>query len=574
MLRCSAALRTTCASSVALLSLTALACTGELSRDSSGSPATSSNGGSSSSAGASNGGGTVGGGPTPSVAFAPAPGSFKRLTTTEFRSSLRALLGDVQVGDIEPDTFVEGFAKIGGADVAISLNGVEKYDLVLEAATAQVFGDAARRTAFLGCAPTGASDTACFASFIARFGRLAWRHPLTDAEQQKYVALTGSLAQTLGDTNEALRLTTKALLMSPYFLYRSERGVPDGSSTFWRYTSHELAGRLGAFLLNSTPDSALLDAADRDELTSVDAIRAQAERLLSSSAGRESVGNFATELFRLQIVASRAKDPGLFPQYSDALRDGIMREVPALLQSIVFDRKASALELFTTRQTFVNADLAKLYGLDATGLTSDSLQAVTLPETSLRAGLLGTGAFLSLYANQKEGSPTQRGKFIRQFLLCQEIPDPPPDVSTVIEDPPPGIVLTKREKLAAHREQPTCAGCHSLMDPLGLTLENFDAIGAYRDNEHGLPIDATGDFDGKAFNGPIELGRLLAESPRASECLVRNLYRYATGHSELDSEEPVVLALSQRFAQNQNDFQKLMLDLVTSDGFRLVQPAL
>lgn len=551
---------------VALAALLAGACQADISS----TPSNTSTAGGPGAAGSGPGTAGAGGSTTAPGEFSPAPGGFKRLTTSEYLASVRALLGDVTVGELEPDTFLEGFAKVGSAHVAVSLNGVEKYELAAEAATQQVFGDAARRSALVGCTPSGTGDATCFASFIGRFGRLAFRRPLTDGEQQRYVALAGSVATTLDDANAALRLTTKALLLSPYFLYRNERGLADPSGKWWRYSSQELAGSLAYFLTNSTPDGALLDAADRDELASVEGIRAQATRLLGAPAGRESVANFATELFRLAVVGSRAKDPGMFPQYTPALQAAMQREVPSLFQSLVFDQRGSALQLFTTRQTFVNAELATLYGLDATGLTSTSWQPVTLPETGLRAGLLGTGAFLSLNANQKEGSPTHRGKFIRQFLMCQEIPDPPPDVSTVIEDPPPGVVLTKREKLSAHREQPVCAGCHQLMDPMGLTLENFDAIGAFRQTEHGLPIDATGDFDGTPFNGPLELGKLLAQSPTTAECLVRNLYRYATGHAETAGEEPLIVDLTARFAAGGHDFQNLMVDLVTSDGFRFV----
>lgn len=201
-----------------------------------------------------------------------------------------------------------------------------------------------------------------------------------------------------------------------------------------------------------------------DSLATVEGVRAQAERLLGSVRGRESVGNFATELFRLAIVRGRAKDPERFPSYTLTLQEAMAREVPAMFQSVVFDERAAALDLFTTRRTFVNRELAALYGLDASGLGDESWVPVELPPDGLRAGLLGTAAFLSIYANQKEGSPTLRGKFIRELLLCQPIPDPPPDVSTVIEDPPPGVILTKRERLAAHRSQPVCASCHSAMD--------------------------------------------------------------------------------------------------------------
>jgi hypothetical protein len=520
------------------------------------------------------GGGSGGGGTatTELPAFSAAPGALKRLTTSEYVATLRELLGEVTIGEIERDTFVEGFAKIGGTDVSISLNGVEKYDLAAEAATQQVFEDPARRAALLGCTPSGISDSACFESFVSRFGRLAFRRPLSDGERQKYTALAGSLATTLGDATEGLRLTTKALLLSPYFLYRIERGVADPTSGFWRLTSAELASSLAFFLTNTTPDTQLLDAADRDELSSVEGIRAQAERLVAGPKGRQAVSNFATELFRLALIADRAKDPDLFPQYTPALRDAMMREIPSMFEELVFERGGSALEIFTTRTTFVNKELAELYGLDASNMTSDSWQKVELPAGGLRVGLLGTSAFLSSYANQQEGSPTQRGKFIRQFLLCQEIPDPPPDVSTVIEDPPQGVELTKRELLEKHRTAPACAGCHALMDPMGLPLENFDAIGAYRETDDGLTIDATGDLDGTAFDGPVELAALLAETPAAADCLVKNLYRYATGRQWQDSQSRIVAGLNQRFASEGYDFQKLMVEIVASDGFRYVAP--
>lgn len=505
-------------------------------------------------------------------AFAAAPGAFKRLTTSEYLATVRDLFGDVVVGDLEPDTFVEGFAKVGSSRVSISLHGVEKYEQAAESVTEQVFRDPQRRAAFLGCTPNGVSDVACFSSFVNRFGRLAFRRPLTAAESKRYGALASTIAVKLNDPVAALRLTTKALLLSPYFLYRTERGAPDPSSSFWRLTSHELATSLAYFLTNTTPDAELLAAADRDELSSVTALRAHAERLLAGPRGRESVANFATELFRLTLIGNRAKDPGLFPEYTTALQAAMAREIPAMLQNLVFEQRRSVLDLFTTRSTFVNAELAELYGIDAGALTSRSWVAAELPETGLRAGLLGTSAFLSLNANQKEGSPTHRGKFIRQYLLCQKIPDPPPDVSTVIEDPPPGVVLTKREKLSAHREDSACAGCHALMDPMGLTLENFDAIGAFRETEHGLSIDISGDFDGVPFHGPVELGKLLAESPLAAECLVKNLYRYATGRTWSGTQTRVVAALGEKFAADGYDLQKLMIELVTSDGFRFVAP--
>jgi hypothetical protein len=192
----------------------------------------------------------------------------------------------------------------------------------------------------------------------------------------------------------------------------------------------------------------------------------------------------------------------------------------------------------------------------------------------MRVGYLGTGAFLAQFANQKEGSPTLRGKFIRTALFCQTIPDPPKDVSPVFADQPAGVVLTKRQKLEQHRTKGgTCTGCHSLMDPLGLPLENFDAIGAFRETDQGLPIDASGEIDGTKFNGPVELGQLLSQNEKVAACLVRNVYRYATGVLEEKGQEPVISQLLSDFLANGRDFKKLALALVASDGFRLVAPA-
>jgi hypothetical protein len=518
--------------------------------------------------------GTGGTGGTP-VVFAPSPGAYRRLTASAFRNSLRDLLqGPVSIGAIEPDSWsVGGLASVSAATVSISAAGVEQYQSALDAATSQAFADATRRSKLLGCTPKSATDTACFQSFVTKFGRLAWRQPLTSAQVTRYANLIANVAATLGDVNEGMRAGMQGLLLSPNFLYRLERGAAPsaGGNGFWQYTSSEIATRLSYFLTNSTPDATLLDLADAKGLETKEAILAQADRLLATAAGRESVGNFASELYQLQVIASRAKDPK-FTEYTPALQTAMMQEIPALFQAIVFDRNASALELLTTRSTFATKELAGLYGLPTTGLSSTSLTAVALPADGLRAGLLTTAGFLSLYANQEEGSPTLRGKFIRETILCQTIPLPPPDVSTVLPDPPAGVMYTKRQRLGMHESQPTCAACHRLMDPLGLTLENFDAIGKYRTTDQGQPIDVSGDLDGTKFTGPVELGQALAARPEVADCLVRNLYRYGTGHVEAASERPVLDALKATFRTGGHHVRDLMRDIVASDGFRFVAP--
>ena len=508
------------------------------------------------------------------VVFAPSAGAYRRLTASAFRNSLRDLLQvPITTGNLEPDSWsIGGFPSVSAATVAISANGVEQYQAAIDAATTTAFADSARRSKLLGCAPKSATDMACFQSFVTKFGRLAWRQPLTSAQVTRYATLIANAAASLGDLNEAMRAGMMGLLLSPNFLYRLERGAPPaagGGSGFWQYTSSEVATRLSYFLTNSTPDSTLLDLADQNGLQTKEAILAQADRLLASSAGRESIGNFATELYQLQIIASRAKD-SKFTEYTTALQTGMMQEIPAMFQSIVFDRNASALEYLTTKSTFVTKELAALYGLPTAGVSSTALTAVTLPADGPRGGLLTTAGFLSLFATQLDGSPTQRGKFIRQTILCQTIQMPPPNVNTMFADPPPGVVYTKRQQLDMHLSNPGCAACHKLMDPLGLTLENFDAIGKYRSTDQGQTIDVSGDLGGTKFSGPIELGQVLASQPEAADCLVQNLYRYGTGHVEAGTEQPVLDALKQTFRGGGYHMRDLMRDIVSSDGFRFV----
>ena len=514
-------------------------------------------------------------GAVPTPAFSPAPGAFRRLTASEFQNSMRDLLGPVAIGELEPDTFSAGFATVGASEVSLSSTGVEKYQNVIDAATTEVFADTARRDKLVGCVPANAQDSACFRSFVTRFGRLAWRRPLTAAQTDRFVQLAGSLSTTLGDVSQAVRLTANALLASPYFLYRAELGKPTpADAKVWAYSSLEMASRLSYFLTNSAPDATLLGAAERDALTTVDGVRAEADRLLAGETGRRSIGNFATELFRLEVVGARAKDPTLFPQYTPALKNAIVREVPAVMQSLVLDANASAMSLFTTRSTFVNLDLARLYGLPTAGLTADSWTRVMLPADGPRAGILGAAAFLGLNATQKEGSPTNRGKFIREQMFCQVIPEPPPGVVTNIPDPPAGVILTKREKLVAHQSVASCAACHQVMDPLGLPMENFDAIGQFRATDQGKTIDVSGNLDGVPFVGPAALGDLLSKSDEVMSCMVKNLYRYATGHHEGMGEERVIADLGNRFKTSGHKMRTLMLDIVTSDGFRLVAPGM
>jgi hypothetical protein len=231
------------------------------------------------------------------------------------------------------------------------------------------------------------------------------------------------------------------------------------------------------------------------------------------------------------------------------------------LTDIAFTRGADFREVFDARNTFVNKELATLYGLPAPSGTD--FAAAVLPDSGMRAGILGQASFLAVSSQPNRSSPTRRGKFIREMLLCQTIPTPPPNVDP-FPDAAPG---TARDKLTSHRQNPACASCHQMMDPIGLGLENFDGIGAFLTMDNGQVIDATGDLDGMHFGGPRDLGLALKNHPDAPSCLARNLYRHAVAHIENTGEEAAIALLMKAFQDSGFRFRSLVEGMVQSPAF-------
>jgi hypothetical protein len=501
----------------------------------------------------------------------PGPGGLRRLTAPQFAATLRDLLGPVTLPEIEPDTAHSGFAAVGASTISVSPIGVEKYEAAARAAVEQVFSDPKRRDAFFGCAPGGAPDEACARAFVKGFGRRAWRRPLTGGELDRYTAAAVSIGRSLGDGYGGLRHVATALLQSPHFLYRVEVGrAAQPGTTLRRYDPHEMATRLSYLLWNSTPDDALLAEADAGGLTDAASVRAAAARLLASPRAREGLGAFLAELFAIEHVETVAKDAAVFSALTPALRRSMQTEFRRLFEAHALERRADLLELFTTRDTVVDGPLARFYGLE--GPSGAAFAAATHPANGARAGLLGTGAFLVLWGKQHETSPTLRGKFIRTALLCGEVPSPPPGVSTVLPDLPPGARISRRMQLAQHVSDPSCAGCHGLVDPLGLGLEQFDAIGRFRTTERGAAIDPSGALEGAPFADARGLGERLRANPGVRDCLLRNFYRFATGRIETADEAPALAALGAAFDAQGRRLPDLVVALVTSDAFRLAAP--
>jgi len=504
--------------------------------------------------------------------FQPAPGMLRRLTRAQFANAVKDVFGvDVDVNALDAD--IGAFASIGAASVHTSPRGVEQYQTAIETAVNAVFDDAAKRSAFLGCTPGNTSPDACTKGVIETLGKKAWRRPLEAAEVDQLMTVASTASTELGSGVEGARWATVALFTSPSFLYRPELGAP-GANGALRFTGYETAGRLAFLIWNSLPDKQLLDDAASGALATVDGIRAAVTRMLDApnGAGRQSIGEFSQQYMELDRVLTQPKDSALYPAYNTALQVGMVKDMRATWESVAFDEPASALTLFSTPKVTVNAELAKLYGLDATGLTSTTFKTVTLPADNPRMGILSKAGFLSQFANQKEGSPTLRGKFIRDTLMCKSVPPPPPGVNFMLADPPADQPMTKRQRLEAHRVNPSCAGCHALMDPLGLPLETFDAIGAYRTMDRGLTIDPSGDVDGQAVADARAMGSAMGASAAIANCMVRRFYTYAVGYDERDVDGSVVNALAASFEASGFKLRDLVLATVTHDAFSAVAP--
>jgi hypothetical protein len=323
------------------------------------------------------------------------------------------------------------------------------------------------------------------------------------------------------------------------------------------------------FLLGTTPSATLLDKAEAGKLDTADGARAAAREMIADPRARTALDAFYDELFSLRDLPGLGKDGSLFPQFGPALAQAMREETRRLIDDVVWDRNADYRGIFDSDHTFVNADLAALYGVAAPA--GSGFGVVSMPAAQRRAGVLGQAAFNTLFAHVSTTSPTLRGKFVRERLLCQPIPAPPGNVVQSL--PPDTEAKTMREKLIAHQADPSCAGCHVMMDDIGLALESYDAIGAFRTKDNGVTLDTSVDVDdiGK-FDGAAALGALLRSRSDVGACVTKNLFRAATGHAETAGEQGRIDALAARFADSGYRLQDLLVELVADDAFRVVGP--
>ncbi len=500
-------------------------------------------------------------------ATSPAEPVLRRLTAVQYERAIADLLGDelVFTEGLEPDAATEGLVAIGSGTNGLSAWGVEQY----EASAFSLLGQAlepGRWEFFIPCTPVATVDAACAEATLAALSRRAWRRPPTETELATLVGLAGDAALTLGDFYEGLGYALAVVLQTPDFIYRVELGEQDPADPKKRrFTAYETATRLSFLLWDRPPDDALLDAAASGALLTDEGLAAESERLWADPRARDGIRAFFTDMLGLGALDSLSKDPTIYfhmsPELGASAREQTLREI----EHLVFELDGDYRDLLVSRETFIDQKLAAIYGIPAA--VPDDFGAVTLPDDGRRRGLLGQASVLALHAHPVSSSPTRRGKFVREVLLCQTVPSPPSDVNTSLPEAS-AEAPTRRAQVQQHLEDPACASCHLIMDPIGLGLENFDGLGSWRDTENGEVIDASGDLDGVVFADAWGLGEALREHPALGPCLVDTLLRYANGRSLAAEEGPLAEWLAQDFAANGRSVRHLVFSIILSDAFR------
>lgn len=493
------------------------------------------------------------------------PTPLRRLTRAQYDQTVAALLGDVSKPGkaFVPDETLLGFA----AGLSVSGLLVEQYMSTAEALAATAVTNLPK---LLGCDPKTLGEDVCAGQFMDKFGQRAWRRPLTTEEKTDLTALYAANKTTSG-FSKAIELVVQALLESPDFLYRIELGAPTTRPGIVKLNQWELASRLSYFLWNTMPDDALFDAAGSGKLDTDAGLKAQVERMTKDARMKVAVNDFASQWLSLEKLSSIGKDAKTYPGFDDKLRAAMNDETLAFVEEVVLRGDGKFETLLTAPWSFVNEPLAAVYGM--TGVSGPALVRKELP-AGQRFGLLTHPSVLSVNAKTNQSSPIHRGLFVREHLLCQTPPAPPPGLMVQAPDPAPG--LTTRQRFAEHASNASCAGCHRLLDPLGFGFENYDGMGRWRDRDNGGKdlVDATGevhettDIDGK-FEGVGQLASKLAKSQDAASCVVSNWFVYALGRSAANDRDACsVSQLNKAFVASSGNLRTLVADITASDAFR------
>ena len=503
--------------------------------------------------------------------------ALRRLTQDQYRNVIIDVFGptiDVS-GRFEPDVRQDGLLAVGTSRVSVTQTGLEQYDAMARSIATQVL-DADHRGVFMPCKPASetAADDACAGQFFQRVGHLLYRRPLRTEEVAARVSAANKATAIVKDFYSGLSLSFAAMLTAPEFLFRQETAEADPDHPGqYHLTALSKASRLSFFLWNSAPDTQLLAAAESGELNTQTGLTKQVDRMLGSPRLEGAVRAFFTDMFQFDHFEELSKDTAIYPRFtSQAGRDAEEQTLRTVVDHLL-TRNGDYRDLFTTRRTFLTPPLAAVYNVMVTSDTPRGSKDNWIPyefaaDDPRGAGILAQASFVALHSHPGRSSPTLRGKALREVLLCQKVPDPPANVNfNNVQDTGDPNYKTARQRVTAHRTDPTCAGCHRIMDPIGLAMENFDSSGGFRSAENGAAIDASGDLDGIEFKDILGLAKAVHDNPAATSCLVNRVYAYGVGRPAERNEIATLKILFKDFAADGYKFRALLRRVALNDAF-------
>lgn len=516
-------------------------------------------------------GGSTGDGDGPvSDADEVAPTPLVRLTRNQLRYALEDLLGVPFEIDLALPTdahgihgFIQGDA-IGTVDARNMMNLAEAFSSALLSGS----------PALEPCEPAAVGESECATRFVERFGRRAYRRHLEPQEVTGLVSLyvqTREAAELSHD--DGIAALAEVMVQSPHFLYRRELGSSAANAVDGVIVLEpdEVASRLSFLLWGSIPDDPLFAAADAGQLGTPEELEVQARRMLEDPRAARMVDDFHLQWLDVDDVSATVKDTNAFPTATAELMGSMEAEVRHFARWVVLgDGEGTLKQLLTAPVSLIDARLAALYGVPA---PAEPFSLTALDATQ-RAGVLTQPAFLARHAGTAQSNPARRGKTLSERLLCRPLPPPPDDIPPLM---PPEAGGTTRQQFEQHTVEPACKGCHEFIDPLGFSLEHYDAIGGFRVQESGTPVDASGslDLDGDAreFSDMVELAPRLAQSPTVQACVATQWFRYTLGRAELDADEASRVMIYEIFEDSGFDIRELIVALVTSSTFRERAPS-
>ncbi|MDA1193634.1 MAG: DUF1592 domain-containing protein [Planctomycetota bacterium] len=416
---------------------------------------------------------------------------------------------------------------------------------------------------FLPCEPKPGRESECAEAYLGPLLARAFRRPATPDELQRYVSLMLETVAAGESFEGAAQVALQAVLVAPQFLFRIEMDAP-GADRSRPLNDHELASRLSYFLWSSCPDEDLAAAADLGMLRVT--LHEQVARMLADARSQSLVENFAVQWLELRRLDTAAPDARRFKAFDEALRASMRRETELFVEAIITEDR-SILDLIDAPFTYLNEALAAHYGIG--GVQGDEFRRVDLPDAR-RGGLLGQASILTLTSFPHRTSPVLRGKWVLEEILGQPPPPPPPGVGTLEAQPTEFLKLSLRERLARHRADPGCAGCHDTMDNLGYGLENFNAIGGWRTRDGATTLDTRGQLpDGRTFEGPAELRRILRADPGFPHCFAEKLLTYALGRGLEPFDRPALKQITREARRGQLRFSAFVHAVVATDAFTM-----